>query len=355
MSSQKQKSKKRILTLIAVAVVAGGAWFGLSRLGRATPAAAQDSADTSDGEQVSERTSAIEIKTLSRKQEFNADLGFGKTRDLFAQVEGTLTWVPDLGQEIKPGEKIWEIDRQPVIYMPGDLPMYRDLYKGVKKGDDILQLEEFLIAEGFGPDGWLADNSFNARTRAAVKAFQKARGMTEDGLLGPAELVVGQVSLRVETRANLGDLTSSGPVLTVTDADAIVTLTSSSRQLANFQQNPEVVIVLGDSTELPATLDRVKSTPADETGAFGYEIRYLVDAEISDAQPVKVKLVQVLAANALTVPVDALIALAEGGYAVEVKTGVGNVLRGVDVIDFDDTTVAVTGDVVEGDQVVIPS
>ncbi len=348
-------SRNRVLTLSVVTVVAVAAWFGLSRLDRATPASAQDSGDASEESQVSERTSAVEIKTLSRKQEFNADLGFGKTRDLFAQGDGTLTWVPDIGVEIKPGEVVWEIDRQPVIYMPGDLPMYRDLYKGVKKGDDILQLEEFLIAEGFGPEGWLADDSFNSRTRAAVKAFQKERAMTEDGLLGPAKIMVGHEPLRVETRANIGDLTSSGPVLSVTDADAVVTLTSSSRQLSNFQRNPEVLIVLGDGTELPATLDKVKSTPADETGAFGYEIRYLVNAAISEAQPVKVKLVQVLAADALTVPVDALIALAEGGYAVEVKTGGGNALRGVDVIDFDDTMVAITGDVVEGDEVVIPS
>ncbi len=347
--------RNRILTMGVVTVVAVAAWFGLSKVDRAAPASAQESGEAVDGVQAAERTSSVEVKTLSRKQEFNADLGFGKTRDLFALGEGTLTWVPDLGEEIKPGEVIWEIDRQPVIYMPGDLPMYRDLYKGVKKGDDILQLEEFLIAEGFGPDGWEADDSFNARTRAAVKAFQKARGMTEDGLLGPANIVVGSEPLRVETRANIGDLTSNGAVLSATDADAIVTLTSSSRQLSNFQQNPDVLIVLGDGTELPATLDEVKSTPADETGAFGYEIRYLVNATISEAQPVKVKLIQVLAADALTVPVDALIALAEGGYAVEVKTGGGNALRGVEIIDFDDTTVAITGDVVEGDEVVIPS
>ena len=347
--------KKRMITVGAIAVVGLGAWLGLSRLDGTDPAAAESTSSESDATIQPERISVVEIRTLSSKQEHNADLGFGQPRSLLAQAQGTLTWVPEIGQQIKTGDVLWEIDRQPVIYMPGDLPMYRDLYKGVKKGDDILQLEEFLIAEGFGPQGWEADNSFNARTRAAVKAFQKERGMTQDGLLGPAKMVVGREPLRIETRANKGDSSTEGPVLTVTDASAVVTLAASSRQLASFQQNPDVLIVLGDGVELSAILDKVKATPADENGAFGYEITYMVDDIVSDAQPVKVKLVQVLAADALTVPVDALIALAEGGYAVEMKTATGSVLRGVEVIDFDDTTVAITGDVAVGDEVVIPS
>ncbi len=344
-----------MIALAVVAVVGLGAWLGLSRLEGADPAGADNASNEPDTAIATERTSVVQIKTLTSKKEYNADLGFGQSRNLLAQARGTLTWVPEVGQQIKTGDVLWEVDRQPVIYMPGDLPMYRDLYKGVKKGDDILQLEEFLIAEGFGPDEWEADNSFNARTRAAVKAFQKERGMTEDGLLGPEKIIVGRELLRVETRATKGDSSTEGPVLTVTNARAIVTLDSASRQLASFQQNPDVLVILGDGAELSATLDKVKATPADETGAFGYEISYTVDGTISDAQPVKVKLVQVLAADALTVPVDALIALAEGGYAVEVKTVDGAVLRGVEVIDFDNTTVAITGDVVEGDEVVIPS
>jgi len=56
----------------------------------------------------------------------------------------------------------------------------------------------------------------------------------------------------------------------------------------------------------------------------------------------------------LIVPVDALVALVEGGYAVELDTDEGTVLRPVEVLGFDDTSVAVDGQLVEGDNVIVP-
>ena len=342
---------------LAAAIVAGALGIVVvPRLGGSSSVGAEEA----DTESVTpQRTSAVTIATLTSTQEFNADLGFGEQRGLSSQRPGVITWVPEVGQQISVGDILWEIDNQPVVYMPGELPMYRELYRGAKKGEDILQLEEFLIAQGFGPEGWVADNSFNNRTRAAVKAFQKERGMTQDGVLGPGNLVVGSSPIRVETRANKGDRTEAGPILFVTESVAKVSLTATSRQLANFQKTPEVTVILGDGSELLANLDKVKSTPADENGSFGYEISYAVQSgasgSVSEAQPVKIKLVQVLATDALTVPVDALIALAEGGYAVEVRTPGGTVLRGVEVLDFDDTIVAISGEIAEGDEVVVAS
>lgn len=300
------------------------------------------------------RTSEVRIETLVESDDYNGDLGFGEQRSLTARVEGTITWLPAEESIVDPGEVLWEIDRQPVIYVNGDLPMYRDLYQGVKKGDDVEQLEQFLIDEGFGPDGWEADDTFNRTTRNAVTAFQKERGMTQSGVLGPAQLVVGREPLRIAATANLGDDATGGPVLTVTDAVAEVTMSVTSRQLPTFQRTPNVVIVLSDGQELSAVLSETKATPADEEGRFGYSLTYVVDGEIGEAQPVKVRIEQVLAEDALTVPVDALVALAEGGYAVEVQTESRLVLRAVEVIDFDDARVAVEGDLAVGDLVVVP-
>ena len=57
----------------------------------------------------------------------------------------------------------------------------------------------------------------------------------------------------------------------------------------------------------------------------------------------------------LAVPVEALLALAEGGYAVELAHDDGTTsLVAVELGAFADGWVEVTGDVAEGDEVVVP-
>jgi hypothetical protein len=60
------------------------------------------------------------------------------------------------------------------------------------------------------------------------------------------------------------------------------------------------------------------------------------------------------AAGVLTVPVDALLAVAEGGYAVERVRDGGTQLVGVETGAFADGHVQVTGDLADGDEVVVP-
>ena len=66
--------------------------------------------------------------------------------------------------------------------------------------------------------------------------------------------------------------------------------------------------------------------------------------------------VDVVAEDALIVPASALLALAEGGFAVEVPAPDGTRLVGVDVGEVLDGRAEVSGrDIAEGGQVVIPS
>jgi hypothetical protein len=76
---------------------------------------------------------------------------------------------------------------------------------------------------------------------------------------------------------------------------------------------------------------------------------------VPDGLPVDVEVTTVAADDVLVVPVDALLALAGGGYAVEVDDGGGSThLVRVDLGVFADDLVAVTGDLAAGDQVVLP-
>ena len=66
--------------------------------------------------------------------------------------------------------------------------------------------------------------------------------------------------------------------------------------------------------------------------------------------------VEVVAEDALLVPASALLALAEGGFAVEVPTPDGTRLVAVDVGEVLDGRAEISGrDIAEGSQVVIPT
>ena len=74
-----------------------------------------------------------------------------------------------------------------------------------------------------------------------------------------------------------------------------------------------------------------------------------------DQAPVTVRVVTRAAEDVLAVPVEALLALAEGGYAVELAHDDGTTsLVAVELGAFADGWVEVTGDVAEGDQVEVP-
>ena len=49
-------------------------------------------------------------------------------------------------------------------------------------GDQVVVLQHLLNVEGYK---LTIDGDFGAKTEAAVKAFQKAKGLTADGIVGP--------------------------------------------------------------------------------------------------------------------------------------------------------------------------
>lgn len=51
------------------------------------------------------------------------------------------------------------------------------------RGSDVTRLQQALTNRGFNPQG--IDGAFGNNTRAAVMAFQRAQGLTADGIVGP--------------------------------------------------------------------------------------------------------------------------------------------------------------------------
>ena len=65
------------------------------------------------------------------------------------------------------------------------------------QGEEVRKLQEQLKTQGFDPG--LADAIFGPKTAEAVKAFQKARGLTVDALVGPETIGALYKSYPVET------------------------------------------------------------------------------------------------------------------------------------------------------------
>ena len=63
-------------------------------------------------------------------------------------------------------------------------PGMRNLKKGCK-GDDVRALQILLIGYGFSCGSYGADGSFGSATDTALRAFQKANGLSVDGICGP--------------------------------------------------------------------------------------------------------------------------------------------------------------------------
>jgi multidrug efflux pump subunit AcrA (membrane-fusion protein) len=127
-----------------------------------------------------------------------------------------------------------------------------------------------------------------------------------------------------------------------------------------------VTVELPDLSEVPGTVVFVPQTPtASASGLPAFQVLVDVDepaavaslGDLPDETSVDVIFVSDAVQDVMAIPVSALVALLEGGYAVEVKTGLGQTqLVAVEVGFFgSNNMIAVTSDRLQpGDQVVVP-
>ncbi|MBK5266517.1 MAG: peptidoglycan-binding protein [Acidimicrobiia bacterium] len=243
---------------------------------------------------------------------------------------------------------------QPVLSISGPEPMV---------GRDVEQLEVALVALGFDADGGLeADGTFTAETATAVKAFETSKGLTVDGRITPDEVLFADAAVRVSSRlASVGGPVNQGtPVLAVTGEQTVVTMNLPAADQGILEEGMAVTVELPDGTDVPGTVTSVATVASVE----GNETVFAVEVELDDPAaasgldeaPVDVKVVTDSVENVMAVPVAALLALAEGGYGVEVDAGGGQTrLVAVEPGFFADGFVEVVSDGIQpGDMVIVP-
>lgn len=121
------------------------------------------------------------------------------------------------------------------------------ILKRGSSGPDVLTLQSTLKQLGFDPHG--VDGAFGPGCEAAVIAFQQSKGLTPDGVVGPATMAALQASAAV-AGANVSGTTPSTTVATGVTATATATVTVA--QVAKMFPGVPVTNI---QTNLPFVLD----------------------------------------------------------------------------------------------------
>lgn len=303
-------------------------------------------------------TATVTRNDLVDEDETNGTLGYGDATPIDALGVGTITGLADEGAVLNRGDSLWQVDGHagPAL-LYGALPMWRALRSGVTAGADVTQLEQNLVDLGFG-EGVTVDEKFDSSTTAAIKKWQSSRGLTKTGVVDPADVIVSSGPVRVgELVAHVGSKLG-GVVMNITGTSQVVALSLSSAKAAKLQVGQSVKVELPDESRVEASVLSVgKVAQAGENGGsatIDVTVGLATPYDGLDAAPVKVVVTTSKATGVLTVPIRALLALSEGGFAVEKVAGTSTLLVPVEPGAYGDGIVAVgTSGLTEGDTVVV--
>ena len=103
------------------------------------------------------------------------------------QAAGVVTGVVvGAGDEVKQGTVLYRVNERPVVIAQGTVPAYRNLGEGAV-GADVSQLQTMLAAAGVF--GGSAEGTYGSGTTAAVRAWQKALGVEQTGVVGRGDVI----------------------------------------------------------------------------------------------------------------------------------------------------------------------
>ncbi|SDT43210.1 peptidoglycan-binding domain-containing protein [Jiangella sp. DSM 45060] len=323
------RARRVVVPLGVAAVLAAGALAARGIGGGAGPGG-----DEPDG--LPPATATVSTTDLVQTVQVPGVLGYGTPVELPAKSDGgTLTWVAAPGAVVGQGQPVYAVDGEPVVLVHGTVPPYRTLEPGVA-GPDVQQLEAALAALGYG--GFQVDDEYHGSTADAVARWQDDLGVEETGTVTTGQIVVAPADLRIAEQTLAAGATLGGPegggaasVVTYTGTTPVVVVALDPAQQHLVAPGTAATVLLPDGATTAATVSAVSpvATAADtddadtSTATIGVTVA-LADPAVAgalDAAPVDVGLVAAEAQDVLAVPVGALVALAEGGYAVQVVDG----------------------------------
>ncbi|MET7401632.1 efflux RND transporter periplasmic adaptor subunit, partial [Dactylosporangium sp. NPDC005572] len=287
-------------------------------------------------------TAEVTRQTMVDTYEQAGTLGYGAETTLAGRVEGVVTRMPLTGDVITRGQAVYRVDDTPVVLLYGDIAAYRTLTPGVT-GADARQLRDNLAALGYG-----------GFTAAAVRRWQRDLGLPRTGAVELGRVLFAPGPIRVAAlTAGVNASTGGGDELlryTGTDRSVTVLLDVSKQRLA--RAGAAVTVRLPDGRPTGGRVERVATVVEQPAGSdappetrIETRVRLADPAAVAGLEAAVVTVVFTAAErrDVLTVPVAALVALADGGYGVEVVDGAATHVVRVETGLFAGGRVEVTG------------
>jgi hypothetical protein len=337
-------SRPRTLFLVvAVAVLAGAAALaGIAWTDRPTGAKAAD-------QPIGVPTVALIKTTLSTSQALPGRLGYGTDRTISGGRSGVVTWLPGPGRTVKRGEQLYRVDDEPVPVFYGGLPLYRELKDRGTTGRDVRVVAGNLQALGYaigfqpGPGARIAvppaapvtvqpgDGVLTAGLQEAIKHWQADRHLPVTGRIRPGDVAVLAGAVRVDSVAVQPGASAEGPLMSVTPTAKVITVPADADEADSIKPGDKVGVELPDQKTVAGRVSAVGTALKDSGGSGGDDdppkltVTVTVDhpsaiAKLSAAD-VNVDFVAETHKGVLAAPVGALLALSEGGYAVQLAGG----------------------------------
>ncbi|MFT4085362.1 MAG: peptidoglycan-binding protein [Nocardioides sp.] len=302
----------------------------------------------------------------------SARAGLDQARHRALNAGSTYTAIARVGSTRERGQRLYAVDGVSVPLFYGTITPWRALYLGVGGGADVAALNRNLAALGYDAD-LAGSREFSYATQQAVEAWQRDLGADPTGTLALGDVVYrsGPVVVTAVTAAKGQAVQPGGSVLTASSTTRTVSVSLDAGQQGEVRAGDTVTVTLPDEKTVPAKVASV-GTVATSSGS-GSNAKSTISVTIRlahtktavravaglDKAPVLVAITTATVKHALVVPVNALLALAGGGYAVEVVDADGtHRLVGVGLGTFDDAQglVQVTDTELErGQRVVVPS
>jgi hypothetical protein len=256
-------------------------------------------------------------------------------------AHGPITKIVAPNTPITTGTVLFWQNGNPVVAIEGDAgttpALTRNLSTASTRGVDIKLLESMLVAGKFAPNNdVVVDDTFDTATAKAVQFWWYTLGIPSDA----AHLTVPAGSFVVVP----GGLFAGSPLIADGSAPAgdsvVLSLTTAAREVttsapigdATFAMGATIEVDFPDGTISQGTVVKVGTVATTSSNTPGATPAVPITLHVADIPksvdtfvqiPVTLRAVSQQAKHAFVVPVSALVALAEGGYALEVVTDAG--------------------------------
>ena len=271
------------------------------------------------------------------------------------------------------------------LLMFGDLSLWRDMKEGIAPGEDINQLQLNLIALGYGTTETLEmDSIFDSNTAAAIMKLQSDLNLISSGEIGFGEIIFApgtsmvnssstlpNIGEKIKTSVELFSLTPIEKISTQIGSDGAISIASKSLQKIEIQvdvadqnlvlKGSEVEIELPDESTIVGIVHEVGSfAVVPQDGDPFLEVSIAVEGSTEyfkwTGAVVTVNATKELAKGVLASPVNGLLALLSGGYALEILTETGTTLVPVETGIYADGWVEINGSGLQpGTEIIVPS